>query len=758
MNSCSLRKLLCTVLFVSTTTLQLISADLDRVIFQKDPVPGFENYEIRYVGPIAIGPNGHIVAWIQYWDEEFNTRTVLAYIPQVGEPPQKLIGDGDSAIGVSGGFFSYFAPQSAVASDGTVMLTSSFQTSPSDSHGALITGTPGQMKASVVAGTTHPSIGGGVTVRSFVGKMNHSAEVAYWAEFTGASPSDRVFTIFKGPAGGESLLYRTGQFYPGLPPESTLTDIDDIWFNNDGEVTFVGEVTIGNKKSRGIWKGTGGSLTEIMRSGEPAVAANLPGGYTWYNPTILSNADNGLVSFRVGLDDGEGGIFLAEGTNITRVLKDPSSAPGTGNAMFDTNYSGFPLAARTTFSLSSTGRGILKSRLEEGTGTPAVDNSNNFGLWEWNGSALELLLRSSDQAPGYEEGTLFGGLNSIGFNEDGRVIIGGDTGSFTYPTVWGEVEPQQLSIISQVGSSLEISEGQVVPIQWNSLINTNPSNGSDGGPMHYNGLGQVLLDVAEEQGDLRGLALAQIGRLPTPGRVAGYVRNDEDGDGDLEDADSGIDDVLVELFQESGGQPTGSSLASDGTDSSGYFSMDDIEPGSYILKQTNRPGFRSTGDSDGDDFDLIQVTIISGGSSEDNLFLDQIDPDAPLPSLDNQAMNRLEANAIINVPVNPEFASLNLAQCVLLTAYEWRRQSVEVEPERVDMAKTEWANQQEMEALTAHYEDRLEQAGFFFPEAKAEGMKTNLRNMWSRMRLTRADVQMLHGMMRQMVRWKERGD
>ena len=77
------------------------------------------------------------------------------------------------------------------------------------------------------------------------------------------------------------------------------------------------------------------------------------------------------------------------------------------------------------------------------------------------------------------------------------------------------------------------------------------------------------------------------------------------------------------------------------------------------------------------------------------------------------------ANAIISVPVNPTFASLNLAQCV-------------------------------------HFEDRLEEAGFFFPGHKAASMKLNLRNMWSRMPLTRADVQMFHGMMRQMVRWKER--
>ncbi len=116
------------------------------------------------------------------------------------------------------------------------------------------------------------------------------------------------------------------------------------------------------------------------------------------------------------------------------------------------------------------------------------------------------------------------------------------------------------------------------------------------------------------------------------------------------------------------------------------------------------------------------------------------------------------ANAIINVPVNPEYASLNLAQCVLLTAYEWMRGAVDVEPERMEMAKSEWASNGDVNALANHYEERMDEAGFFFPEHKADGMKINLRNMWSRMPLTRADVQMLHGMMRQMVRWKERDD
>jgi tRNA/rRNA methyltransferase len=69
-----------------------------------------------------------------------------------------------------------------------------------------------------------------------------------------------------------------------------------------------------------------------------------------------------------------------------------------------------------------------------------------------------------------------------------------------------------------------------------------------------------------------------------------------------------------------------------------------------------------------------------------------------------------------------------------------------------------WATAQDVERLAQHYQDRLDQAGFFFPPEKAPFMQLTLRNLWSRMRLTRTDVQILHGVMRQMVRWKERGD
>ena len=119
--------------------------------------------------------------------------------------------------------------------------------------------------------------------------------------------------------------------------------------------------------------------------------------------------------------------------------------------------------------------------------------------------------------------------------------------------------------------------------------------------------------------------------------------------------------------------------------------------------------------------------------------------------LENDDIARV--NALISVPVNPEYPSLNLAQCVLLVAYEWMRASGDVIHARTELAGTDWASGDEVEHLARHFEERLDEAGFFFPGHKSESMRLNLRNMWSRMPLTRVDVQTLHGMLRQMVRW-----
>lgn len=109
------------------------------------------------------------------------------------------------------------------------------------------------------------------------------------------------------------------------------------------------------------------------------------------------------------------------------------------------------------------------------------------------------------------------------------------------------------------------------------------------------------------------------------------------------------------------------------------------------------------------------------------------------------------ANAIISVPVNPAFASLNLAQCVLLLAYEWRRQQGDTAPEVLELAGTKRAESIEIQKLSETLEARLESVGFFWPDHKAESMVTNLRNMISRLPLTQADVRIFHGVIKSLA-------
>lgn len=114
----------------------------------------------------------------------------------------------------------------------------------------------------------------------------------------------------------------------------------------------------------------------------------------------------------------------------------------------------------------------------------------------------------------------------------------------------------------------------------------------------------------------------------------------------------------------------------------------------------------------------------------------------------------IRADAIVSVPVNPGFASLNLAQCVLLVAYEWGRQGTDMPAETLEMAKARPATKQEVEVLFAAYEAKLEAINFFWPAHKAEPMRHSLRNLFSRMPMTDIDIRTLHGVLKALTEWR----
>jgi tRNA/rRNA methyltransferase len=104
------------------------------------------------------------------------------------------------------------------------------------------------------------------------------------------------------------------------------------------------------------------------------------------------------------------------------------------------------------------------------------------------------------------------------------------------------------------------------------------------------------------------------------------------------------------------------------------------------------------------------------------------------------------ADAILNVPLNPAFSSLNLAQAVLLVGYEWRLTGLDVADEDLAMPKTTRpADHQDLVKLFEHLEQELETCGFLQPPERAPTMVRNLRNLFGRARLTDQEVRILRG-------------
>lgn len=109
------------------------------------------------------------------------------------------------------------------------------------------------------------------------------------------------------------------------------------------------------------------------------------------------------------------------------------------------------------------------------------------------------------------------------------------------------------------------------------------------------------------------------------------------------------------------------------------------------------------------------------------------------------------ADAIVTFPINPAFASLNLAQAVSLVSYEWyKHASAGVLPFTMPQ-KSPPAPKQQLAAFFDTLERELDRVEFFRPPDKRETMLINLRNIFARMAPTQQDIQTLHGVVMSIV-------
>ena len=118
--------------------------------------------------------------------------------------------------------------------------------------------------------------------------------------------------------------------------------------------------------------------------------------------------------------------------------------------------------------------------------------------------------------------------------------------------------------------------------------------------------------------------------------------------------------------------------------------------------------------------------------------------------LDNDDM--AAADALVRFPLNPAFMSLNLAQAVMVVAYEWWLADDGTAPRRLMTNETRVATKGEVENFLTHLVAELDGCGFLDNLPKRPGMVRNIRHFFQRGEVTEQELRTLHGVVTELAR------
>ena len=114
------------------------------------------------------------------------------------------------------------------------------------------------------------------------------------------------------------------------------------------------------------------------------------------------------------------------------------------------------------------------------------------------------------------------------------------------------------------------------------------------------------------------------------------------------------------------------------------------------------------------------------------------------------------ANAIVTVPINPQFGSLNLAQAVILLAYEWSKQSQLAQPTSKELESP--APHGELDGMIRQLNDELDAKGYFHPPSRTQATKNTLRTIFTKTGWSSREVKAVRGIIRALVAPPRRRD
>ena len=306
---------------------------------------------------------------------------LLEVVAKTGDPAP----DGNGIFGTVGqsvlneagevGFFAAMEPDSAPGFGGTFVWSSA-----------------GGMTQVVRHGDVEPDgvtqMGGGSSPG-----LNDSGQASFHEVFS-FDPDDQG--IYFGSGGPITRVARTGQAAPdGNGAYLFLDGVPSI--NNTGQMSFwasLSGTTGGEADDEGLFIGSGGPATQVARKGQSA-----PDGNGTIHGFIIQPAlnDAGQVAFLTELDgttggtDDDEGIYVGSGGALTRIVRKGQAAPGGGGT-----FTGFELHSSINNSGAVAFVGLLPETPDEEHPGHFIENS---GVYTGSGGELTQLARTGDAAP-----------------------------------------------------------------------------------------------------------------------------------------------------------------------------------------------------------------------------------------------------------------------------------------------------------------------------------------------------------------------
>jgi hypothetical protein len=269
--------------------------------------------------------------------------------------------------------------------------------------------------STVVATTGDPAPGGNGTFNTIgLPTLNDSGLAAFSGGLTGTSGgANDDAGFFAGSGGTLTQLAREGQSVPGSGVIASFSQAARL--NNSGLAAFFANLTGtsgGASDNSGIFAGSGGALTQIVREGQAVPDGNGLFG----NPTPPALNDNGLAAFSsmltgtTGGTNDNNGIFAGSGGAITQILRKGQSAPDSNGAIFGFTAPVLNNNAQVAFSAQLTG-----------TSGGATDSN---GMFLGSGGPITQIARGGQSAPGGNG--VFSVFSPPTLNDNGLVVFPAD--------------------------------------------------------------------------------------------------------------------------------------------------------------------------------------------------------------------------------------------------------------------------------------------------------------------------------------------